>query len=681
MKHLGLPGSPCASSHCRYAFAAFAFALGLASTVSTPAYAGRLRFHLARVDDVEAYFDFLVGADLERYDVAGPTPPRTARKLFLGQRLGLFARGFFVHPRLMVWSGLADILFIEDLLGGNLPSLVSDGQSPTSGPARTAGTRFGVEPEYDVQLHILPQHPYPVTLYSSRHTTLVRRQFLGNYWVTSWQAGAQAQWHNRVIPLSVQYNYVHNVGDPRELSSGVDEHGVVVTAQRHVDRASTRVEYRLTDYRNRYYPESNSLLHYGVLWSQLDLDAKGDYRADVLLRGQHREFYELRQDEVRTTDLLVARFLPSLEMRLQGDLAWLRDNELDTFETGAWWSLRHELFLSLTSEASARVLYDRTADGDSLEGVVGGAISYRKHVGPFVMMHAYDVQATWNRVRGSGAFVQSVFDERVVLEGFLPQRLANRGIRLDSVRVVDERHAKTYVRNRDYALEQDGDFTLIRRMQGGDIPDGAVVYVSYEYLPPVGMLTRLVDQRYVGRLETDFSRWFRLYAEYGFRSERDSGTEGAVHRKYHEVVAGLEANGAGLVAAAEYRLQLFAEYHGQQVSASLTYTFPFSSVFRPIVGVRDTYLRIDTGNVETNVLSFFSDANFPIVEPIEAEWHISYDWEQGGPYGGHFVLGTARIVWPIRKVRLWLEYNVDIQRREMQDYDRHAITFNARREF
>lgn len=647
-------------------------------SVLPPPAAAAEKLHWAELDEIQAAFDFLVGMDFEKYTVVGLSQePREAQKFFLGQRLGAYGEGSFVHPRFWYWRALVDVLFIEDLVGGQL-SGVSLSHYPV---APYEAERYAIEPEFDVQFTFLQDHPYPITAHAARHTHMVRREFMSNYWLNTLTAGGSAGWHNKDFPFSVQYGYLLNEGDERELASGAEQHQVYATGKNETDDSRTLVEYRLNDYANRYFSDSDYTLHYGLVQSGFDLDEDDDYRLDLTARAQHRDFTAFTQDEVRLATQLLGDLHESLRLRVQNDLAWWNLHDVDGFQVGLWSDLRHQLFASLTTGVLGRVTWDTAQDTDRVEGGVSGSVTYRKDLGPLVMTHGYFVAGTWTDF-GHQAAINRVLDEAVTLEGEIPMPLAWPDVDGGSIEVLDSTRTVRYRRDLDFRIEQRDDRTYIQRTTGGDIPDGATVLVSYEYRLSQEATATQLDQQYFGRLETDLWEYLRIYGQYTFRDDRRflQGLDDVVY-VWHEAVAGMEGGADGARASAEYHWVNAEHYTAHQVSVGASYTIPITLDFKPLLGLRELYLDVGISGERKNLLELFSEAAFRIYGPVDAEWHVSYQWEDGGPNDGQYVFGQTRVNWRIRKILLWFEYEVALERKERQSYDRHSITINVRRMF
>ena len=653
-------------------------ALLVSALLSGDARARDRGLHVVELDDLQAAFDFLVGIDIERLEILDQALRinRRAEKIFLGQRLGAFGEGSFVHPKLWYWRAMVDVLFIEDIFGGDLAGTSTLFQTPS-----LETERFAVEPEFDIQFNFLQGKPYPITVFANRKTHLVRREFMSNYWLNTFTTGGSVGWNNTTFPFSAQYTYLLNDGDERELSSGAEQHQVYASGSHESADFRTSLEYRMSDYKNRLFSEGDYAFHYGYYTANYDIDDDKDYKLNVWLRAQHRDFTILEQDEARLSGMFIAKLLDPLRLRVETDLAWWRWSDINGLQTGGWVELQHQLFESVTTTALARVAYDWGEDTNRVQETVSGSVTYRKDMGPLLMTHGYVVSGIWTQFGASPALAR-VIDEPVSLEGEIPTRLAWPGVNPASLEVLDSTRSIRYNRELDYRITQEGDVTYMQRLTGGDIPDGATVLVSYDYQAAAVAQSNQVNQQYFARLETDLWKYLRVYGQYSLRDDnRYVAGVPDFSLTYHEAAAGVDAGTEGARANAEYRYVTSEHYTAHQASVGTSYFIPFSRSFKPMLGVRELYLDIDLTDERKNLLEFFSEALFPIYGPLTGEWHVSYQWEDGGANDGQFMTGKTKISWPIRQVLLWLEYGVVLERKERQNYDRHSITFNVRRMF
>lgn len=645
--------------------------------LATPAHARpHTALEAARVDAFEARLDLLSRVDFERYQIFAVDPePREATKLLLGQRIGARGAGSFVHPRFWRWSLSINVLLIEDLLRGELATV----QPALDAPSLATTDRFRVDAEYDARWTFLGEHPYPVTVFATRGTQLISRIFQSNYWLTTSTYGATAAWHNDVFPISVRYTFQRNDGEARELTSSDEVHQLQASGQREGTRATVRLDYRMTDYHNRVFDGVDYLIHRLDLDHQYKLDEDGTWLLGTRLRAQRRETDQNTFSEVRLLESLQVTPDRSLRLRTRYELAWWRLDAEDVVENVGWLEARHQLYKSLTTTLHARITHDLGTSGDRLDGAVGGALLYRKQLGPsLVMVHGYQALAGWSRFSSDLAEVR-VVDEPVTLVGEIPVRLAFADVDQATVDVVDGTRTLRYVRGRDFELFTSGTDTMIRRLLGGNIPEGASVLVSYTHATSGIASGRAVEHRYTGRLETTAWDWIRLYAEYGYQ---DLERWGSFHDNLsaHELKAGTEVTLWNAHASAEYHMYTTQRFTAHEFTATSSVLLPLAASFEPVFGVRENYIHIDALDEHKNAFQIFTEAQFPLGDTLSASWRATFDWELGGANDGLFLNGVARVTWRWRKLTLWFEYETRLARKELEAYGRHSVSLNFRRE-
>lgn len=126
------------------------------------------------------------------------------------------------------------------------------------------------------------------------------------------------------------------------------------------------------------------------------------------------------------------------------------------------------------NDSRATGVNDRSYSGEA-------QLNYRGEHGPVGLIVAssatYELQ---DRVSSSSQ--AEVIGESVTLIGLTPVVLANPFVDVTKVVVSNETRTQTYVENFDYRLVTVGSLTTIERVPTGNIQDGEVVLVDYEYL-------------------------------------------------------------------------------------------------------------------------------------------------------------------------------------------------------
>jgi len=109
--------------------------------------------------------------------------------------------------------------------------------------------------------------------------------------------------------------------------------------------------------------------------------------------------------------------------------------------------------------------------------------------------------------QSSSADIIRVFDENVTLSGTTPVPLQNDFIVTGSVVVTNVPKTQTYIEGIDYTLRVIGSSTEIQRLIGGNIVDGQIVLVNYDYRSGGTVKFDTFSQNYFASLDV-----FRYYS-------------------------------------------------------------------------------------------------------------------------------------------------------------------------
>lgn len=654
---------------------------GVATTLS----AQESALHVIDVGELKLDYRTVVGGSLERLETFGdPSIKRKSYELILGQQLGLDMDGSFIHPLFWSWEVAGSGFFIADFVWGDIPN--------PDLPKLYRGNQFDLQPGFDARFDFLKEHPYPVSAYANRRTEIIRRDFQRDYWLSTTSIGGNASWHNPDYPLNANYSYMLQEGDEsddivRGRQSGSQIHRLYVGGRDPHIPSLISTEYRMSALENEYFPDTNYLLHSGLVNSTPFFDRTRDYRFDLKVLALHREFAEEQMSDVKLTQRIVTKLIPSLQLTEQFNTGWSRVFENDFLLNSVSLELRHQLFNSLTTTALGRAGHKYGENLRNQEATLAGGVKYRKDLGPVIMTHGYDAMGTWTS--DSGESFVPVTDESVTFEG--PEdmeALERHNVDLNSVEVLDSTREIRYVRGFDYELNQTDDgTTYIRRLLGGDIAEGARVLVSYIYEFDGDEKSSQLDQRYFSRLDTDIWTFLIFYAQYSYRNvsyESDVFSDSTIDDLiYHEARVGSHFSKFQLSVDTHFGYSFSRDYEAYEFSSGAAYPIPFSKAFQPILGVRNLYriLYLENEEERKNLFEIYSQASYPISESVTGDWRISYRWEAGGNNDGHGVWGVKRVNWHLREVVFSAEYSLDLHSREIQFDQRHTLLFIMRRGF
>ena len=150
-------------------------------------------------------------------------------------------------------------------------------------------------------------------------------------------------------------------------------------------------------------------------------------------------------------------------------------------------TLNHQLYSSLASSLSLNLLDSKTSDslnsGFTRQYGVGWSETYTKRLGPNHRLQIYNtVSYDYVEQKGAGRVVNEshTFPMPPSADSF---QLTSPDVNASSVVVADANGLQQFRLGIDYEVVQNGTITEIRRILGGNIPEGSTVLVSYNATP------------------------------------------------------------------------------------------------------------------------------------------------------------------------------------------------------
>ncbi|GBD86181.1 hypothetical protein BMS3Abin03_00091 [bacterium BMS3Abin03] len=174
---------------------------------------------------------------------------------------------------------------------------------------------------------------------------------------------------------------------------------------------------------------------------------------------------------------------PIKSIRLNGryqfhDLIYSFAKSLQHYLTG---TIEHQLFNSLRSHLSYEYTDSRQTFYNEVINQATVGFKYQKKIPTGIFRLNYEYRLRGVDRASQASRTQLILDEEHSLTDGTIELLDNPDVILESVVVTDFKDTYIYVENLDYLLIPRGEFTEIVRIPGGQIPDGATVYVDYEF--------------------------------------------------------------------------------------------------------------------------------------------------------------------------------------------------------
>lgn len=487
----------------------------------------------------------------------------TEREFF--EELNVGGTASIYHPRFL-------------LIDGHILVRMEQGQREVNFSSAEQGDRDGLINEYNLNLDILPLHPYSLRLFGSRYNTDVAAEFFPDYDVTTDRAGARLRWRNKWFPMSLSVVRSESVG--KGGADHIDDETRNLTYRVEQKRRGRRssFEYEWEDREDRrartnvntqrayltnvisFGPENRSLFHNLIYF----LDQGGSLQhqvlsgsADLLLR--HRPSFQTHYNyEGRVTDTELERSVFN-----EGEVGF-----------------RHQLYRNLTTSFDVGGYADDTDTGETIEprtrldldyvrSIPYGSIAVASHIG--------------YRLRDENftTMVGQILDEPHTFDASNAVSLRSEFVRTSTVVVTDVSGLTIFVEDVDYRIQVIGTLTEIVRLIGGTIPGGGSVSVDYEFERPRNRRFSTIDHGVL--LSLSLFKSLRLYGSYS-RWDRHliDGVDLGGEDDISDRIVGASLNRWGLFLIAE-REDYVSEINSRltdRLNANFTLRLPLRSLLR-----------------------------------------------------------------------------------------------------
>ena len=333
-----------------------------------------------------------------------------------------------------------------------------------------------------MQSQLFQKRPLSLGFFTNlgRHT--ISRDLTTDVEMTTTDYGGNANYRNRFLPLTVAFS--RNRWDQKELLTGREfrneRHNLRSEVQRSFGRYDRhRLSYSYDDYR-RAFSRQPAVRNYITNVNLQNMVALNENRRSSLNsliwftdQNGNQTFRRLQADE-------------RLQVQLPRDLFFsggyqyndISQSRFDSRQHNFTSRLEHQLYLSLRSQVFL-AYNDLSQTGfDEQRRSFGFGLRYRKAIPGGLLNLSYEWRRR-NEQRDGQLLTLNIVDERLRLKDGEVALLANPLVDPGSVVLSDETQTVIYVENIDYVLISRGDFLEVQRIPGGQIADGATVYIDY----------------------------------------------------------------------------------------------------------------------------------------------------------------------------------------------------------
>ena len=343
-------------------------------------------------------------------------------------------------------------------------------------------TETATATKLDVRATIFSQRPLSFSVYRYGAHVFNRRELITDVEVWKKSTGASMRFTGRPLPLSVRFSKEH--WDQIELETGRHfyDRRKTLTAEGNgsfFGRDVNRLRYTFTDYTRSYvslYSIRNKIDELNIS-NRFDLNASrtSTFVSNVLLYKQ-KGVFDFRRTQVNENLALKLPAHFAVQANLQR-VGYSRPGYKMSVDQSQL-ALDHRLYMSLQTRVYYRFSNSDQPGVNDRRRLVGFVANYQKRIPAGLLTLDYELRRqrqSHQSVPGQLVVVDEVhdlWDDRTVL-------LDNPHVDLTTVHVTDESGTIVYQENVDYLLLEQGPFLEIRRLPGGQIPNGGVVYVDY----------------------------------------------------------------------------------------------------------------------------------------------------------------------------------------------------------
>jgi hypothetical protein len=457
-------------------------------------------------------------------------------RLFVGPSLGLSANGSIYHPNLLTYYLSSDGAF------GWSHDRVNSTTTVTREEFEYLGT-------FSSELDFLQNKPYHASAFANYDHTFRDNDFFNRVTVDSWRYGGRGLWQLDKWTFSADYVHRDETSENPFPYSAVTPVTTVVngtnvitlkTNQHFSTQSSETVQDTLTvSARNERSSGGSSINYSWDRYTRSDTGRIGEGTDQSVSAGDVERFgaedrfklnaslsYFDRQNTEENSGEVSG--YASLGIDHRPNLRSFYDFNYDHFETDIFTSdtyagqaaLQHQLYESLLSTLSFRASDYESSDRGNTDSTLrygaGLTESYTKQLSAENRLHINNTLFIEETDQQSAGGIRTVRNERHTFsEPDAPPGsffLNQPNVVEQTIVVTDLNHnLPAYLENFDYRVNRLGTRTLIERLNGSRIPDGAAVLVDYQAdASSSGTYETLTDS-----FEIRFELWKNLLGIYG----------------------------------------------------------------------------------------------------------------------------------------------------------------------
>lgn len=624
-----------------------------------------------RLELGEVYLRTEVEYENERQSADAPASVFSRERTLVSPAVGFTVNGSFYHPNLLQFQ--------------LSPELGADWENSRVDPLGSASSWKFLQ-RYHALADLLAQKPYATSIIGDKDMVYRDYDFFSRVRVDSQQFAARSGYAGGPVPFTLAVQHYDETEDNPQRPRDFRQNTFSLSAENHRTAASgrTQLTYNLSEF-TRHDDGFNTTHGLNQNLTCRDSEEFGARKQARLTSTVN--YTSLTRTEVPTSRLLAQEDLrlehtPKLQSAYDYLFSYSTAGDSDARTHDGRVDVTWELLRDLSVGWDARADDTRaTSPGSTLDSQTYGAglsAQYSPTLSSWARLVVGDsVHYDHDRREASGV-LQNIIGEALTLTDGIVTLLNQPNVAPGTIHVWgDAAHSIAYFAGVDYEVIAHGDFTEIRRVPGGTIPNGATVYVDYAatqqgssaydtvansanfrldfwngclglfghwtrqfYDGGENLLLRTINDKLIGVDAT--CRWFRASAEY---EDADANLAPYRRARFTQSAHAQPGNGTDLSMNSDEGWTDFPDMHLRQTSYGFT------------TRLQQQFARRLAGGVEGGVRI-----------------------ERGETFDRDYATARLWLDWAVGKLTVKLSYDYNTESHVGDRQDRHYVFLRARRD-
>lgn len=313
----------------------------------------------------------------------------------------------------------------------------------------------------------------------------IRRDFTTNIENLRKNLGASVNFRNPIVNFNFNYDYDNWLQDEIEFDRTYGSIRHNFRAQAHQNYGRNFVNKLTVNYTDflRKYSNNNLLIQNKIFDANLNtrvmLKAPFPVNYFSLILYNNQYGYDQR-NKFQILQNVSSPLTSTLTFNGNYNYNYFKVNYISSTTNTINLGLNHKLFQSLRSHVNFRLSdYDQTQFSQNDKDFRIG-FNYTKDISVGRLNLSYEY-GRFGRSTESLSNVQAIFNEPHQLNDGSVELLFNPDVFINTIVITDDAGVIVYQENYDYEIIERGNFTEIRRILGGQIPNGGRVLANYDH--------------------------------------------------------------------------------------------------------------------------------------------------------------------------------------------------------